>query len=135
MLLSFYSLLPVFTNAARLTSGGHLKSDNQKPRGNASISVPSSNYLISTNDSPLNYPKVSQTMPTSFASWQQFPGEGLMGNQNYASHVYSRPQLSSHAHSNVYDNSVFGSENTQPDQSNTNTQPDDIGKDEQIRKT
>ena len=87
------------------------KSENQKPRGNASISVPSSNYLISTNDSPLNHPKVSQTMPTSFASWQQFPGEGLMGNQNYASHVYSRPQLSSHAHSNVYDNSVFGSEN------------------------
>ena len=34
-----------------------------------------------------------------------------MGNQNYVSHVYSGPQLSGHAYSNVYDNSVFGSEN------------------------
>ena len=50
-------------------------------------------------------------MPTSFVSWQQFPEEGLLGNQNYASHVYSGPQHSGHAHSNVYDNSIFSSEN------------------------
>ena len=41
-------------------------------------------------------------MPTLFGSWQQFPGEGFLGNLNYSLQIYSGRQHSVHAHSNVF---------------------------------